>query len=95
MTRVLYFTACTLDGFIADENDSLDRVLEAQHGEDDGSWDELIGDVGPMVMGATTYQWVLRNHDMLTKPQQWHDFFRQVPRPRVAHSGATGPARMR
>src|SRR5664279_5546888 len=36
MTRVLYFTACTLDGFIADENDSLDRVLEAQHDEDDG-----------------------------------------------------------
>ena len=32
MTRVIYFTACTLDGFIADEHDSLDWLFEVPHG---------------------------------------------------------------
>jgi hypothetical protein len=26
MTALVYFTACTLDGFIAEEHDSLDRL---------------------------------------------------------------------
>ena len=79
MARVQYFTACTLDGFIADENQSLEWLFEVPHGEDDGAWEEFIGGVGPMVMGATTYEWVLRHHDMLSKPQQWHDFYDDRP----------------
>jgi dihydrofolate reductase len=79
MTRVQYFTACTLDGFIADENQSLDWLFEAPHAEDDGSWDEFISGVGPMVMGATTYEWMLRHHDMLKQPQQWRDFYDDRP----------------
>ncbi len=79
MVRVQYFSACSLDGFIADESQSLDWLFEAPHGEDDGGWDEFIGDVGPMVMGATTYEWVLRHHDMLAEPQQWHDFYDDRP----------------
>ena len=62
MTRVVYFTACTLDGFIADEHDSLDWLFEVPHTEDDGSWDAFIGRIGPLVMGATTYQWTLDQH---------------------------------
>src|SRR5215203_672833 len=34
MTRVIYFTACTLDGFIADEQDSLDWLFEVPHGDE-------------------------------------------------------------
>jgi dihydrofolate reductase len=80
MTRVQYFTAATLDGFIADEHDSLDWLFEAPHGEDDGSWDAFIGGVGPMVMGATTYEWVLRRYpEMLEGPEQWHEFYEDRP----------------
>jgi dihydrofolate reductase len=79
VTRVQYFTACTLDGFIADENHSLDWLFEAPHGEDEGGWDEFISGVGPMVMGATTYEWVLQRYDMLANPQQWRDFYEDRP----------------
>jgi dihydrofolate reductase len=79
MTKVQYFTAATLDGFIADEDNSLDWLFEVPHGDDDGSWDAFIGDVGPMAMGATTYEWILERHDLLANPQQWHDFYDDRP----------------
>jgi hypothetical protein len=79
MPSVQYFTACTLDGFIADENHSLDWLFEAPHGDEDGGWDEFISGVGSMVMGATTYECVLQRHDMVNNPKQWHDFYEDRP----------------
>lgn len=76
--RVQYFTACTLDGFIADEHNSLDWLFEAPR-EDDGGWEEFIGAVGPMVMGATTYRWAFDRHDFGTNPQAWRDFYEDRP----------------
>ncbi len=79
MATVQYFTACTLDGFIADENNSLDWLFEAPHGEGDGSWDEFIARIGALVMGATTYEWMLNRFDMVANPQSWHDFYEGRP----------------
>jgi dihydrofolate reductase len=61
-TRGLYFTAMTLDGFLADEHDSLDWLFEQQT-EDGGpaGYDEFMTGIGAMVMGTTTYLW-LRDH---------------------------------
>jgi dihydrofolate reductase len=56
VTKVVYYTACTVDGFIADQEYSLDWLFEVPHAEDDRSWDESITRIGPMVMGASTYQ---------------------------------------
>ena len=61
MTKVQYYTACTLDGFIADEHNSLDWLFEVPHGDNEGDWDEFISGVGALAMGATTYEWV-RDH---------------------------------
>ncbi len=60
MTRFRFYTATTLDGFIADEHDNLDWLL-SQPIEEDGpfNYGEFIADIGALVMGATTYQWVL------------------------------------
>jgi dihydrofolate reductase len=79
MTRVQYFTACSLDGFIADENNSLDWLFEVSRGDDEGTWEEFIGGVGAMAMGATTYEWVLEHDDMLANPQRWRDFYAERP----------------
>jgi dihydrofolate reductase len=80
VTRVVYYTAASLDGFIADEHHSLDWLFEVPHADDDGSWDSFIGGVGPMAMGATTYQWILdRYPEMLEGPERWREFYDDRP----------------
>jgi dihydrofolate reductase len=80
VTKVQYFTAASLDGFIADERNSLDWLFEVPHDSDDGSWDAFIGDVGALVFGATTYEWMLTQHPgMLSGPEQWREFYGERP----------------
>jgi dihydrofolate reductase len=78
--RVQYFTATTLDGFIADEHHSLDWLFVVERDEDDPSWDEFIGGVGSMAMGATTYEWVLGHEPaMLDGPDRWRSYYDDRP----------------
>ncbi len=80
MSKVVYFTACTLDGFIADEDGSLDWLFETPHSEDESSWNEFIEGIGPICMGRTTYTWMLdRYPDLLTGPDQWREFYGDRP----------------
>ncbi|MBC9734394.1 dihydrofolate reductase family protein [Nocardioides marmotae] len=60
MTRTVYYAATTLDGFLADEHDSLDWLL-TQPLEEGGMLDygSFIGGIGALLMGRTTYEWVL------------------------------------
>lgn len=60
MTRTVYYTATTLDGYLADEHDSLDWLF-TQHQDEDGAlgYGEFIAGIGAIVMGATTYEWVV------------------------------------
>ena len=58
MTTV-YYTATTLDGFLADPDDSLDWLFRQK--QDDGGpfdYEVFIEKVGALAMGATTYEWV-------------------------------------
>jgi dihydrofolate reductase len=59
-----YLVASSLDGFIADEHDNLDWLLQfdGSDTEDDGNpYDAFIENVGALAMGATTYEWIQRN----------------------------------
>ncbi len=79
MTRTQYFTATSADGFIADQDNSLDWLFEVPHDEDDGGWDTFIAGVAVLAMGATTYEWMIDRHDMLAEPQQWRNFYGDRP----------------
>ncbi|MGJ9413894.1 dihydrofolate reductase family protein [Aeromicrobium sp. CF4.19] len=58
--RCRFLTATTLDGFLADEHDSLDWLFTQEHDpEGPGSADTYLASVGVLVMGATTYTWVV------------------------------------
>lgn len=71
----IYYTATSLDGFIADPENSLEWLFRAEReGTGDtgegppaaepgsASYDEFIAGVGALAMGATTYEWILENH---------------------------------
>ena len=77
--KVQYFTACTLDGFIADENNSLDWVFEVPHDADDHYWDQWFPGVGGLVMGATTYEWMLQRYGLADSTDRWHEFYGERP----------------
>jgi dihydrofolate reductase len=70
MTRTTFYTAMTLDGFLADEHDSLDWLfVQDQDTAGPLNYDEFVKDVGAIVMGATTYQW-LADH-LATTGEDW------------------------
>ena len=72
MTLTQYYTATSLDGFIADPDNSLDWLFTHER-EDDGllSYGEFIANIGAMAMGSTTYEWIL-DHEFAGKdPAVW------------------------
>jgi dihydrofolate reductase len=60
MARLVYYAATTLDGFIADPDDSLAWLLR-QPQEPGGpfGYEDFIAGIGAVVMGSTTYEWLL------------------------------------
>jgi dihydrofolate reductase len=55
-----YYTASSLDGFIATEDDSLEWLFPLGDINDTG-YSAFIADVGALAMGASTYEWMLRH----------------------------------
>ncbi len=59
----IYYTAATLDGFLADDEDSLDWLFAHDIDLDAPSaYPAFVERVGALAMGSTTYEWV-REHD--------------------------------
>jgi dihydrofolate reductase len=80
MTKTQYYTATSIDGFIADPDNSLDWLFEAAPGGDgDDRFAGFFADVGAMAMGATTYQWVLAHERLLDDPGKWRAFYADTP----------------
>lgn len=65
VARTIYYTATTLDGFLATDDHSLDWLLSRQAGSGGPlDYETFIAGVGALCMGASTYEWVFRHsHD--------------------------------
>ncbi len=72
MAKVIYNTASTLNGFLADEQDSLSWLF-AVPGDDAPDTEAFLRDIGAIVMGSTTYEWILRQERILEQPGRWRD----------------------
>lgn len=70
MTRTQYFTASSLDGFIADAFHSLDWLF-ALGDPEETSYPAFFAQVGAIAMGSGTYEWLLRNAIHADPPQPW------------------------
>jgi dihydrofolate reductase len=60
--KTQYYTATSLDGFIADSQNSIEWLMQLGEPEGSSSYPDFIRDVGAIAMGSTTYQWLLDNH---------------------------------
>jgi len=58
--KTQYYTAASLDGFIATSDDSLDWLFPLGDVEAT-SYPTFIRDVGALAMGSTTYEWMLKH----------------------------------
>ncbi len=70
--KTQYYTASTLNGFLADSQHSLDWLF--QFGEVESMKDHyprFISEVGALAMGTSTYEWILRQEKLLEHPEKW------------------------
>lgn len=77
--KTIYYTAATLDGFLADTNHSLEWLFQFAPPEGEDHYDEFVKNVGAIAMGSSTYEWLLRHHifpeDPAKTPDPW--FYKQ------------------
>lgn len=70
--KTVYYTATSIDGYIADPQNSLDWLF--QFGEVEGMEDEFprfMSRIGAAVMGSTTYEWVVEHDNLMVHPDKW------------------------
>ena len=66
IVKTQYYTATSLDGYLATEDDSLDWLFPL--GElNSSSYPEFISGVGALAMGSATYEWMVRHADQVAK----------------------------
>ena len=72
MSLTKYYTATSLDGYIADPDNSLDWLFTRQRDEHGAlNYGDFIADVGAMAMGSTSYEWILDHEFGDTDPSEW------------------------
>lgn len=60
--KTQYYTATSLDGFIATEDDSLEWLFPLGD-VNETSYPQFIAQVGALAMGSATYEWMVRHAD--------------------------------
>jgi dihydrofolate reductase len=68
--KTQYYTASSLDGFIAGPHDSLDWLFPLGDVAET-SYPVFIREVGALAMGSATYEWMLRHVVGTEPPQPW------------------------
>ncbi len=73
MTRFIYNTAASLDGFLADEDHSLGWLFDVEGGTPDAPehaapFERFLESIGVTVLGSSTYEWLLRETEALSRP---------------------------
>ena len=78
MGKILFDTATTINGWIADDDNSLAWLFAVENGEqpDEG---HFPSGATVLVEGSTTYEWILAESDILANPEKWREFHGDRP----------------
>jgi dihydrofolate reductase len=81
VAKTQYYTATSIDGFIADAGNSLDWLFQVGSGSEPANdrFGTFMAGVGAMAMGATTYEWVLNHEGSLEDPSAWQKYYGATP----------------
>jgi dihydrofolate reductase len=72
MARVIYNTATTLNGFLADDAElPLLAVRRPRRRPAESDFSTFPRGVGALVMGSTTYEWILDHENLVEHPEKW------------------------
>lgn len=70
--KTQYYTATSIDGYIADDENSLSWLFQFGHIESmQEDYPRFIKQVGAAAMGSTTYEWIVEHENMLEHPEKW------------------------
>lgn len=93
MSAFVYYTATSINGYIADEDNSLQWLFDVG-GDGTDEFPAFVSSIGVQVMGSSTYEWLLTNEKLLETPEKWRQVFgdmptrvftaRELPRPETA-----------
>ncbi len=86
MPKIVYYTGTSLDGYIADPDESLDW-LTSQPTPPGERFDAFLAGIGVLVMGRTTYEWVVRHEDLTKHPEKWSGYYGDRPTWLFTHHG--------
>lgn len=79
----IYYTATTVDGYIADDANSLEWLFQVPAGDDEVGHEARFATfferIGAMAMGSTTYEWVVAHEGLLEHPETWGEFYGDRP----------------
>ena len=78
MAKTQYYTATSIDGFIADQRNSLDWLFVVERDNPD-EFASFFAGVGAMCMGATTYEWALDHDQLMDHPEKWQSYYGETP----------------
>lgn len=81
MPRTIFYTASSLDGFIADEAGALDWLFAVDDGAEtaDDTFAQFMSTIGVFVEGSTTYSWVVEQERLLDEPSRWQELYGDLP----------------
>ena len=75
-TAIVYLTATSLDGYIADPQSSLDWLFAVEGGESAiAEAESFMSGVTVQVEGSATYRWVVEKEQLLERPEKWQAFY--------------------
>ncbi|WP_447881389.1 dihydrofolate reductase family protein [Serratia fonticola] len=61
MSKLIYYVAASMDGYIATHAHELDWLTNFILGDDATPYDDFYQSIGAVIMGGKTYSWIMEN----------------------------------